>query len=80
MDKLDQYRKSVITFDRGGEWHTIKAPKYNYRGEPLDCNGDCSLHLNGRTQSLTTQIYSSQGSVGIVVGTGNTGLYLSSKE
>jgi hypothetical protein len=50
FDKLDSYKKSVITYDRGGEWHTIRAPKYDYKGSPTNCNGDCSLHLKGRTE------------------------------
>ncbi|KAM3138353.1 hypothetical protein pb186bvf_009629 [Paramecium bursaria] len=75
-DKLDQYKKSLITYDFGGEWHPIKAPKYSYNGQPLNCNGDCSLHLRGRTQT-SSMIYSSQDAIGIIIGTGNTGLYLS---
>ncbi|CAD8138729.1 unnamed protein product [Paramecium octaurelia] len=78
-DRLDQYKKSVITFDLGAEWHSLKAPKYSYAGQPLNCNGDCSLHLKGRTET-TSLIYSSEQAVGIIIGTGNTGLYLDGQE
>ena len=26
-DNLDSYKKSVISFDYGGDWHPIRAPK-----------------------------------------------------
>lgn len=80
FEHLDSFRKSVISFDRGAEWHPIKAPKYDNRGQPFACNGDCSLHLRGRSSGIVNQIYSSNTSVGIIVGTGNTGLFLSRNE
>lgn len=79
-DRLDTYRRSVITYDKGGQWHQIKAPKYDHQGQPLQCNGDCSLHLRGRTEAPSNIIYSSAEGVGIILGTGNTGLYLTSKD
>lgn len=69
----------MITYDFGAEWHTLKAPKYDYKGSQITCSGDCSLHLRGRTQT-SSLIYSSEESVGIILGTGNTGIYLDSKE
>jgi hypothetical protein len=80
FDNLDSYKKTVVSFDRGGEWHPMKAPKYDYRGQPLSCNGDCSLHLRGRAAQIVNQIYSSTSSIGIIIGTGNTGLFLSRKD
>ena len=26
-DNLDSYKKSVVSFDYGGDWHPIRAPK-----------------------------------------------------
>lgn len=44
-------KKTKITFNKGGDWHTIKAPQVNYAGNKINCSGDCSLNLKGRTES-----------------------------
>ena len=51
LDRLDNYKKTVISYDKGSNWHSINAPKVNYKNEPINCRGDCSLHLNGRTEA-----------------------------
>jgi len=76
---LEHYKKSFISFDKGGNWHPLKAPIKDSKGDAIKCNGDCSLHLKGRTEN-SNPIYSSENSPGMAVGVGNTGLYLSSHE
>ncbi|KAM3137134.1 vacuolar protein sorting/targeting protein PEP1 [Paramecium bursaria] len=72
----DKFKKTVITFDKGGVWHPIKAPEYDYQGYKLNCRGDCSLHLQGRGVS---KIQSENDAVGVIIGTGNVGMYLDEK-
>lgn len=76
LERLDAYKKSVISFDKGSNWHSIKAPKLSYNNEAINCGGECSLHLKGRTESLSNPIYTSDKAAGIILATGNTGLYL----
>ena len=73
FDRLDAYKKTVISYNKGSTWHQIKAPKYDYAAQPLKCSGDCSLHLRGRTDKAHNPIYSSESSLGIILATGNTG-------
>ncbi|CAD8173546.1 unnamed protein product [Paramecium octaurelia] len=73
IKRLENYKQSRITFEQGGEWHAIKAPKYDYKGQPIQCNGDCSLHLLGRSEAPRNRIVSHSY---ITIGTGNTGIYL----
>lgn len=77
---LDQYRRTFISYDKGGNWHPLKAPDCDADGNEIICSGDCSLHLRGRTDATSTSIYSSENSVGLALGVGNTGMYLSQKD
>ena len=42
----------------------------------MKCSGECSLHLNGRTKKNSNPLYSSENAPGIILATGNVGLYL----
>jgi hypothetical protein len=55
--------KTMMTFDKGGEWKPLKAPRRDHKGEPIDCDG-CSLHLNGKTSGFLGPVYSSASSTG----------------
>lgn len=79
QDKIDSYKKSVISYDKGGYWYPIPAPEKDIDGKTLDCHGECSLHLRGFTDKYSNPLYSSETSIGIVMGVGNTGIYLSQK-
>jgi len=68
---LNQFKKTVISYDKGSIWHSLKAPKEN-----SNCSGDCSLHLRGRTESYGNPIYTTGGAPGLILATGNTGFYL----
>jgi hypothetical protein len=76
LDRLDIYKKTVISFDKGNNWHSIKAPEVNAKNESLNCGGECSLHLRGKAEAHSNLIYSSEKAAGIIVATGNTGIYL----
>jgi hypothetical protein len=58
MEYLEPYKRSQITFDRGGNWHTLSAPSKDSDGTETNCKGECSLHLKGRTESNYNAIYS----------------------
>lgn len=47
--ELFHFKKSVISFDDGSNWHPLKAPELRLNGKKYNCSGDCSLHLVGRT-------------------------------
>jgi len=76
-ETIDSYKKSVITYDKGSYWYPIPAPEYDFDGKKLDCHGECSLHLRGFTDKYSNPLYSSESAVGILMGVGNTGIFLS---
>ncbi|CAD8167582.1 unnamed protein product [Paramecium pentaurelia] len=77
---LELYKKTFISYDRGGQWHPLKAPEIDSKGDEIQCSGDCSLHLKGRTEANQNPLYSSQNAPGVSIGVGNTGLYLTQKD
>ncbi|KAL4463962.1 hypothetical protein ABPG74_005899 [Tetrahymena malaccensis] len=78
--KIENMKKTKITFNKGGDWHQVKAPEYNYAGNPIRCSGDCSLNFKGRTESQGTPVYSTDNAPGIILATGNVGSYLSNNQ
>lgn len=75
---LDKYKKTKISFDKGGMWEPLKPPKTNYEGEKIECPEKvCSLHLHSAASARFGPLYSPSGSLGIILGTGNVGQYLS---
>ncbi|CAD8127468.1 unnamed protein product [Paramecium sonneborni] len=73
---LEKYKKTVITFDKGAIWHPLRAPDKDANGQKIHCSGDCSLHLQGRSVS---KIYRESKAVGLIMASGNVGLYLEEK-
>jgi len=76
--KEERTIRSVVSFDKGAAWSYLKAPKVNSLGKPYECAGrpleDCALHLHGTTSwDFYAPFYSSESSVGIIMGTGNVG-------
>ncbi|EDO45218.1 predicted protein [Nematostella vectensis] len=83
---------SLITYDKGGEWSAIAAPKNDYRGKPLNCTlPSCSLHVSqefGKYYPYTkySPMLSKTSAPGIILAMGTLGsnlrvqgdLYLSS--
>eukprot|EP01017_Pseudomicrothorax_dubius_P017810 TRINITY_DN19960_c0_g1_i1.p1 TRINITY_DN19960_c0_g1~~TRINITY_DN19960_c0_g1_i1.p1 ORF type:complete len:466 (+),score=44.82 TRINITY_DN19960_c0_g1_i1:60-1400(+) len=78
---IEGFRKTVITFDRGGLWTKVKPPSTDANGKPIDCIEDeCSLHLHlHSSKQAFGPFYSTSSSLGIVLATGNVGKYLSTK-
>ncbi|CBZ51174.1 putative sortilin [Neospora caninum Liverpool] len=76
--RQEEVIRTVISFDKGGVWSYLKAPRVDSRGQKIDCPPDrCWLHLNGITRfSDFAPFYSVENAVGIIMGTGNVGSYL----
>ncbi|KAK6589998.1 hypothetical protein RS030_192776 [Cryptosporidium xiaoi] len=78
--KVDIPVRTVITYNKGGEWSYLRAPSHDSRGNVIDCSFDsgCYLHLHGVSnyQSLAP-FYSVENAIGIILGTGNVGSHLS---
>lgn len=69
--------RTVISFNKGGEWSYLKAPKVDSRGNKYECGDNCYLHLHGITNyHQYAPFYSIENAVGIIMGTGNVGSHL----
>jgi len=74
--------KTVISFDRGGEWAYLAPPPVDSVGRQIVCVAPaCSLHLHGQTNPGNSigSVYSTDMAVGIILGTGNVGDSLKNK-
>merc|ERR1719343_1826276 len=71
--------RTAISFNKGGKWTLLKPPPEDSSGKKIDCPKDtCSLHLHGITDfDKFVPFYSYHNAVGIIMGTGNVGSYLS---
>ncbi|OEH80039.1 putative sortilin [Cyclospora cayetanensis] len=80
--RKEEVTRTAITFDKGGVWSYVKAPKVDSRGQKIDCPPDrCWLHLNGITKfDEFAPYYSVENATGIVMATGNVGSYLRSEK
>uniref|UniRef100_A0A182RW24 Sortilin-related receptor n=1 Tax=Anopheles funestus TaxID=62324 RepID=A0A182RW24_ANOFN len=72
------YLMSVITFDHGTTWRTIKAPETDDEGALLNCGKDCSLHVTQKFSSLypvtrSVTIMSSKTAPGVIMASGVVG-------
>lgn len=76
--RREEVTRTAISFDKGGVWSYLKAPKVDSRGQKIDCPPDsCWLHLNGITKfNEFAPFYSVENAIGIIMGTGNVGSYL----
>ena len=71
--------RTVITFDKGGIWSQLTPPERDSTGSKIRCD-DCSLHLHSLSNRQFPPIYSTETAIGIVLGVGNVGSYLSLRE
>jgi hypothetical protein len=79
----ESFTRTVITFTKGAMWDYIEPPKQDSLGKPYpNCeSGKCYLHLHGISNYHNyPPFYSSPNGLGIVMGTGNVGEYLSYEE
>ena len=77
--ELDEFKRTVVSFDQGGTWETLQAPKFNSMGDNIECEKEegCRLHLYSGRNRQFTPIHLTKNSMGIVLGVGNVGRYLS---
>lgn len=65
------FAETVISFNKGVDWRSLKAPTRGADNKPITCGKGCSLHLLGRTDStLYNQLYSNKNAVGLVIANG----------
>jgi hypothetical protein len=76
---IANFVETVITFNKGGKWTPLTAPERDSSGKKYDCGENCYLHLHG-VNSKYPQFYSVEKAVGIILGNGNVGKYLSQNE
>mmetsp|Transcript_9585 Transcript_9585/g.17178 ORF Transcript_9585/g.17178 Transcript_9585/m.17178 type:complete len:882 (-) Transcript_9585:147-2792(-) len=76
--KEESIVRTVISFDKGGVWSYLKAPKVDSVGKQIECPPDrCWLHMHGITNFHNyAPFYSTENAIGIIMGTGNVGPYL----
>jgi hypothetical protein len=74
-----RHLRTVITYDKGGEWEYIEPPAHDTNKQPITCKlPDCSLHLSmtfGQINPylLTEPILSSTSAPGLLMATGMLG-------
>lgn len=68
--------KTLITFNKGGDWRRIRAPERDIDGKRYDCGEYCFLNLFG-ISSEYPPYYSVDSAAGIILANGNVGRYLS---
>ncbi|KAF9188563.1 vacuolar protein sorting/targeting protein PEP1 [Haplosporangium sp. Z 767] len=72
----EKHLRTLVSFNDGGTWNPIRAPAGS------DCDGDdCYLHLHSVTDyDGPGAVFSAPSSVGLVMGVGNVGKHLLSRE
>jgi hypothetical protein len=75
--------KTMITHNDGAEWDYLTPPKKDSDGNDFSCTSSdtekCSLHIHGYTERIDkSHTYSSASAIGLMLGTGNVGEYLTS--
>jgi hypothetical protein len=74
--------KTMITHNDGAEWDYIKPPPAGADGKKFGCSGNldkCSLNIHGYTErSDKSHTFSSTAAIGLMMGVGNVGQYLTS--
>lgn len=72
--------KTMITHNDGAEWDYLPPPQKDADGNKFGCSGNimkCSLHIHGYTERrIKSHTYYSQSAIGLMMGTGNVGEYL----
>ncbi len=76
--------KTMITHNDGAQWALIQAPQKDTDDQDYGCDvtdiGKCSLHLHGYTERRDPRdIFSSPAAVGMMIGVGNVGEFLTPK-
>eukprot|EP01017_Pseudomicrothorax_dubius_P026778 TRINITY_DN3020_c0_g1_i1.p1 TRINITY_DN3020_c0_g1~~TRINITY_DN3020_c0_g1_i1.p1 ORF type:complete len:636 (-),score=85.45 TRINITY_DN3020_c0_g1_i1:109-2016(-) len=78
ISSLESFKRTVITFNKGANWKPLTPPEKDSTGNRILCESkSCSLHLHGSTSKQFSPLYSTENSLGILMGTGNIGQFLS---
>lgn len=73
-----EHIKSLITFNKGGDWKRLKAPERDVEGRKYDCGEFCFLNLYG-VASEYPPYYSVDSAAGLIIANGSVGRYLSNE-
>lgn len=79
MEGYEDFIKTMITFNKGGDWKRIKAPLRDVEGHLYDCGSDCYLNLHGLSNNYPP-VYAVESAAGIIIANGNVGRYLTNDE
>ncbi|XP_068742839.1 VPS10 domain-containing receptor SorCS1-like isoform X2 [Montipora capricornis] len=76
----NRYVRSVVTYNKGGSWHLLRAPYQDHNGRSTHCSLPyCSLHIHivlSHWRYYIPGVLSSSSAVGIIVAQGNLGTRL----
>ena len=77
--KAEESRKTKISFNKGNTWDLLTPPVKDASGNKIRCRkeDECSLHLHSVSSSRFGPFYSTETSLGLIMGTGNVGPHLS---
>lgn len=73
--RMQKKTKTVISFDKGGEWSYLASPTRDSNDVAIKCKKKCHLHLHGIT-GAHGPFYSSKYALGIIMATGTIGEFL----
>ncbi|KAI9199686.1 uncharacterized protein BJ171DRAFT_445237 [Polychytrium aggregatum] len=67
--------RTVITYDEGETWLTLKPPSHDSQGARYSCEGsECYLNLHSFTERRDkNDMFSSSSAIGLIMGVGNVG-------
>lgn len=77
VEGYKDFIKTLISFNKGGDWKRIKAPLRDVDGRLYDCGDDCYLNLHGLSSDEIPPYYSVETAAGLIIANGNVGRYLS---
>ena len=82
LKQLHDLKKTMISFNKGGIWQPLTPPLKDLNAKKIICPDidTCSLHLHSISNTRFGPFYSTENSLGIVLGTGNVGTYLTNRE
>ncbi len=75
-EEYKDFIKTLISFNKGGNWRRMNAPARNREGQAYDCGEFCFLNLHGISSDFAP-FYSVESAAGIIISNGNVGRYLS---
>jgi hypothetical protein len=77
-DGYKEFIKTLISYNKGGDWKRIKSPERDIEGKKFDCGVYCFLNLYGVT-SDNSPFYSVDSAAGLIIANGSVGRYLSTE-